>query len=168
MNSKTRTGLRALISAVALLGGIVLIVAAVRALPPSEAEQQATAERLAGLLVVMDDLGLDGWHDCATCQPIDIRPGSSPKPLPSGATAFATMKAATEGIIPSGRLVEISTDTGSGGRVVTFTAVARSMVGGETGHDLWVWTWFEEPQSINPDSLDEHWTFEAVSAPEAT
>jgi hypothetical protein len=172
-SSGARTGLKAIISAVALLAGIALIVAAVRAVPPSDAEQRATAVRLEALLTVMDDLGLDGWHDCATCQPIDIRPGSSPEPLPSGATAFETMKEATQGLVPNGRLVEITTVTPSAdlapatnaiGRTVMFTAVAKSMVGAETGHDLWVWTWYEEPQPIGPDFLDAHWQFQARSA----
>jgi hypothetical protein len=165
---------RVALSLLALVSGLVLIVVALRALPPSREEQLATAQRLEGLLVVMDELGLDGWHDCTACQPIDIRPGSSPAPLPAGQTVFGTMKAATAGVVPGGRLVEITTlspaegedpASAAGGRVVKFTAVARSMLGGETGHDLWHWTWYEEPQSPGPLSLGPHWEFEAVSAP---
>jgi len=157
------------LSLLGLIFGFVLITAAARALPPSPEDQLATARRLEELLVLMDELGLDGWHDCPTCQPIDIRPGASPAPLPPGATAFGTLKAATTGIVPGGRLVEITTLAGPqevGGRVVQFTVVARSMLGGETGHDLWLWTWYEDPQSIGPSSLNEHWEFEATGAPE--
>ncbi len=167
--------MRVVLSLLGLVVGFVLITAAARALPPSPEDQLATARRFEELLVLMDDLGLDGWHDCPTCQPIDIRPGASPAPLPSGTTAFDTLKAATAGIVPGGRLVEITTlapagdqapTTDAGGRVVQFTVVARSMLGGETGHDLWLWTWYEDPQSVGPWSLNEHWEFEATGAPE--
>lgn len=163
-------GRRVVLSLLGLLVGLVLIVVALRALPPSPDEQIATAGRLETVLGRMDELGLDGWHDCALCQPIDIRPGASPVPLPSGSTAFHAMRAAGSGVIPNGRLVDITTLAGpdeAGGRVVRFTAVARSMLGAETGHDLWIWTWYEEPQgSPSPLWIGANWDFEAVSASE--
>jgi hypothetical protein len=155
------------LSFLAVVVGIVLVVVAVRALPPSRADQLATAQRLETLLPLMDELGLDGWHDCATCTPIDIRPSASPAPLPTGQTAFGTMKQAAQGLVPSGRLVEITTTAGTaaaGDHVVVFTAVANSMLGAETGHDLWVWTWHEQSGSTGPGSIDPHWEFEARSA----
>ncbi len=163
-------GRRVALSLLGLVVGLVLIVVALRALPPSREEQLATADRLEAVLARMDELGLDGWHDCALCQPIDIRPGASPVPLPSGSTQFEAMKAAGSGVIPNGRLVDITTLAGpdeAGGRVVRFTAVARSMLGAETGHDLWTWTWYEEPQgSPSPLWISGNWDFEAVSASE--
>ena len=163
-------GRRVTLSLLGLLVGLVLIVVALRALPPSREEQIATAQRLEAVLARMDELGLDGWHDCALCQPIDIRPGASPVPLPSGSTAFHEMRAAGRGVIPNGRLVDITTLAGPhevGGRVVRFTAVARSMLGAETGHDLWTWTCYEEPQgSPSPLWISANWDFEAVSASE--
>jgi hypothetical protein len=158
------------LSLVGLAAGIALVVVALRAMPPSREEQLATAHRLEAVLARMDELGLDGWHDCQYCQPIDIRPGASPAPLPAGETQFGAMQAAVAGVIPNGRLVEITTLAGPdevGGRVVQFTAVARSMLGAETGHDLWLWTWYEEGNgSPAPDSLSGSWDFDAVSAPE--
>jgi hypothetical protein len=169
------SGKRVVLSLLGLLLGFVLITVAIRAMPPSREEQLATAHRLEALITRMDELGLDGWQDCATCQPIEIRPGASPAPLPPGETQFEAMKAATEGVIPNGRLVVIRTvrpdqervsDPPTGPRTIWFTAVARSMIGGETGHDLWTWTWHEEPQPIGPTSLDDHWEFLATSAEE--
>jgi hypothetical protein len=168
---KLTSGRRVAISLPGLLLGFVLITVALRAVPPSREEQLATAHRLEALIARMDELGLDGWQDCATCQPIEIRPGASPAPLPPGETQFEALKAATEGVIPNGRLVVITTLAGPGdpdGRVVQFTAVARSMVGSETGHDLWLWTWYEEGDgSPTPNSINDSWDFEAVSAPES-
>lgn len=164
-----RDGRRIALSLLGLALGFVLIVVAVRAWPPSREEQLATAVRLEAVLGRMDELGLDGWHDCLTCNPIDIRPGASPVPLPPGETQFSAMQAAAAGVVPNGRLVEITTLAGPdavGGRVVQFTVVARSMLGAETGHDLWVWTWYEESGSAAPGSINGNWDFEALSAPE--
>jgi hypothetical protein len=163
-------GRRVVLSLVGLLAGFVLVVVALRAMPPSKGEQLATTQRLEAVLVRMDELGLDGWHDCALCQPIDIRPGASPVPLPSGITQFEAMRMATAGVIPNGRLVEITTLAGPdepGGRVVQFTAVAQSMLGAETGHDLWIWTWHAEPQgSPTPGWISPNWDFKAASSPD--
>jgi hypothetical protein len=160
-------GRRVALSLLALLVGFILMVVAVRAMPPSREEQLATALRLETVLARMDELGLEGWHDCPLCQPIDIRPGASPANLPPGTTQFEALKAAAAGVIPNGRLVEITTLAGPeavGGRVVRFTAVARSMLGGETGHDLWTWTWYEEYGSPTPGSINGNWEFQAISA----
>ena len=163
------TGRRVALSLLGLLAGLVLIVVAIRALPPSREEQLATAVRLEAVLARMDELGLDGWHDCTYCTPIDIRPGASPPPLPPGETLFSAMQAAVTGLVPHGRLVEITTLSGpdeAGGRVVQFTAVAQSMLGSETGYDLWIWTWHELDGSPSPQRIGLHWDFEAISAPE--
>lgn len=161
-------GRRIALSLVGLLGGLVLVVVALRAMPPSRDEQLATAQRLEVVLGRLDELGLDGWHDCPFCQPIDIRAGASPVPLPSGTTLFDAMRSAAGGVVPNGRLVEVTTLAGpdeAGGRVVEFTAVARSMLGAETGHDLWIWTWYEEPRgSPTPGWISANWDFEARSA----
>jgi hypothetical protein len=171
------SGKRVVLSLLGLLLGFVLITVAIRAMPPTPEEQLATARRLEALITRMDELGLDGWQDCPTCQPIEIRPGSSPVPLPPGETPFEAMKAATEGVVPNGRLVmilverpdqEAASDPATGPRIIRFSAVARSMIGAETGHDLWTWTWNEEPRAIGPTSLDEHWEFLATSAEKDT
>ena len=47
-----------------------------------------------------------------------------------------------------------------------FTAVAQSMLGSETGYDLWIWTWHELDGSPSPQRIGPHWDFEAISAPE--
>jgi hypothetical protein len=167
------SGRRAALSLLALVVGFSLIVGLARAVPPSREEQVATALRLEAVLARMDELGLDGWHDCAGCSPVvDIRPGTSPAPVPSGSTLFTAMQAATAGVILNGRLVEVTTvepadvpgASESGGRVVVFEAEPRTMLGAVARQDVWRWTWHQDPHAIGPYSLDEHWEFRAIDS----
>jgi hypothetical protein len=41
------------------------------------------------------------------------------------------------------------------------------MLGAETGHDLWIWTWYAQPQgSPTAGRISPNWDFRAASSPD--
>ena len=154
------------IVALALVG--VVMTAALRAAPPSAADQQAAAARLETAVTLVTETGIGIWLDDRDCRmllldldqsyadPAGGACATDHKPFTPGAQAtFDRLAAAVTGAVRGAlvRIVSVSedfTDVATGAaparRSITFEVAPQVLGAFDSPLETWQWTWSEDPR----------------------
>jgi hypothetical protein len=159
----------------------VMLAASLREGPPSPVDQQAVANHLEPIALLIADLGVGIWLDDRDCRMLmldldetyaDPPAGSCAmdrRPFTPGArAAFDSVAASVAGVVPGGRVRMVSvaqdhTDAGNGGPVrqsITFEVAPQVLGTFDSPVDAWEWTWSEDPRPGEAGNLSDHWRFE--------
>ncbi len=156
----------------------VMLAASLREGPPSPVDQQAVANRLEPVSLLIADLGVGIWLDDRDCRTLMLDlDGEHADPqscamdgrpfTPGARAAFDRVAGAVAGVVPGGRVRIVSvakdhTEAADGGpvrRSVTFEVAPQVLGAFDSPVDTWEWTWSEDPRPGETGNLSDHWRF---------